>query len=150
MLQMHRVFCATPWELEAERRRFYDLLGEFNEKEGMSKGILFVPVTVVNIRDKRPLQYAIDENIRDARFYLQLLCEDWGPVERNFRRDYNLALQTMPAGSVAVLAKEEPGVSPAADLPEPQARFSTMAEFDQCVRNVLAAWFGILAGNQCA
>jgi hypothetical protein len=146
MFQMHRIFCATPWDLEAERRRSYDLIGNFNETAAMQAGILYVPVTLTNIRDKRPLQYVIDENIRDCRHYLLLLTEDWGPVERNFRNDYHLALQcvadpTLPMHSVAVLRKKQLSAVPVAEgLPEPQATFSTLVEFDGCVNRLLANW----------
>ena len=66
MYQFHRIFLATPWEMEGERRRFYDLVGDFNEAHSMACGILFTPVTIVNIRDKRPFQYMIEENIQDS------------------------------------------------------------------------------------
>jgi hypothetical protein len=158
MFQMHRIFCATPWELEAERDRFHDLIGNFNEAAAMQKGVLFVPVTLVNIRDKRPMQYAVDENIRDCRHYILLLTEDWGPVERNFRNDYHLALQciadpALPMHSVAVLAKKQLAGVPLAEglsephLPEPHAIFSTLTEFDDCVNKLLPAWLESIAPN---
>ena len=143
---MHRIFCATPWELEAERGRFHDLIGSFNETAAMPRAVLYVPVSLLNIRDKRPVQYAVDENIRDCSHYILLLTEDWGPVERNFRNDYRLALQcaadpAVPMRSVAVLRKQQlSGVPLAEGLPEPQATFSTLAEFDDCVNKLLAAW----------
>jgi hypothetical protein len=147
MFQMHRIFCATPWELEAERGRFHDLIGNFNETAAIQKGILYVPVSLINIRDKRPLQYAVDENIRDCRHYILLLSEDWGPAERNFRNDYHLALQcvaepALPMHSVAVLCKKQlSGVPLAEGMPKPKATFSTLAEFDNCVNSLLADWF---------
>jgi hypothetical protein len=150
---MHRVFCATPWEMEAERVRFYDVIGEFNEAAAMPKGILFVPVTLTNVRDKRPMQYAVDENIRDCRHYILLLTEDWGPVERNFRNDYQLALHcaadpNLPMHSFAVLAKKQPSGPPLAEgLPEPQAQFSTLAEFDGCLKSLLADWLESLVST---
>jgi len=153
---MHRIFCATPWELEEERNRFHNLIGNFNEATAMQKGILYVPVTLINIRDKRPLQYAVDENIRDCRHYLLLLSEDWGPVERNFRNDYHLALQcvsdpALPMYSVAVLAKKQLSGAPLAEgLPQPSAVFSTLTEFDRCVNNLLPAWFESLASTGAA
>ena len=49
MYRIHRVFCATAWELEGERRAFYDLLGEFNEAEAMRRGVLYVPVSLTNV-----------------------------------------------------------------------------------------------------
>lgn len=156
MLQMHRIFCATPWELEAERFRFYDVIGQFNETVAMPKGVLYVPVTVSNGMDKRPLQYAIDENIRDCRHYILLLTEDWGPAARNFRNDYALAVQciddpALPMQSVAVLAKKQPSGQPLAEgLPEPQAAFSTPAEFDECVTALLSDWLETLTAQQNA
>ena len=146
MYQLHRVFCATPWELERERTRFYDLVGAFNESAAMSQGVLFVPVTLPNVRDKRPIQYAVDENIQDCRYYIQVLLDDWGPTERNFRNDYHLALESvddraLPMRGVAVLAKKpSPGAGLAEGLPEPLAFFATAAEFDSCITGLLTGW----------
>ncbi len=50
----------------------------------MPHGVLYVPVSLTSVGDKRPLQYAVDDNIRECRHYLVLLTEDWGPPERNF------------------------------------------------------------------
>jgi hypothetical protein len=41
--------CTTPWELEKERRRFYDVTGSFNENRPMKQGLFYVPVTITNI-----------------------------------------------------------------------------------------------------
>lgn len=153
MFRMHRIFCATPWELEDERNRFHDLISNFNETAAMPLGVLYVPVTLFNIRDKRPMQYAIDENIRDCRHYILVLSGEWGPVERNFRTDYDLALQcvadpTLPMQSVAVLSKKQlSAVPPAAGLPGPHATFSTPKEFDDCVNNLLAIWLESLSSS---
>jgi hypothetical protein len=153
MFQMHRVFCATPWELEAERGRFHDLIGQFNETVALHEGVLYVPVTLASIRDKRPLQYAVDENIRDCRHYILVLSEDWGPIERNFRNDYYLALQSiadpgLPMQSAAVLARMQPSEQLlAGDLPEPSATFSTFAEFDECINGLLSEWFESLRAH---
>jgi hypothetical protein len=153
MFQMHRIFCATPWEMEAERFRYYDVIGKFNELMAMPKGVLFVPVTLTAVRDKRPIQYAVDENIRDCRFYILLLADDWGPAERDFRGDYRLALEcaadpSLAMQSAAVLHKRQPGGLPLADgLPEPGATFSTPAEFDECVTSLLAEWLELLVSG---
>ena len=146
MYQMHRIFCATAWEHEAERRRFDEVIGRFNETRAMEKGVLFVPVSLVNVQDKRPYQYAIEENIRDCRHYLLLLLDDWGPPQRNFKNDYHLALQAvqdpaLPMHSIAVLAKKSPSGEPLADgLPVPDAWFSTLQEFDECLMSLLFSW----------
>jgi hypothetical protein len=153
MFQTHRIFCATPWELEAERYRFYDVVGRFNEAAAIQKGILFVPVALTNVMDKRPLQYTIDQNICDCRHYILLLEENWGPEARNFRHDYQLALRcvddpALPMRSVAVLEKRDPaGRQPAESLPEPRATFSTLTEFDDCVTALLSEWLVTLTGE---
>jgi hypothetical protein len=72
MFQLHRIFCATPRDMEAERSRFYDTVAEFNETNAMPQGILFVPVSLNDVRDKRAIQHAVDENIRDCRYYVRV------------------------------------------------------------------------------
>ena len=161
MFQMQRVFCATPWEMEAERTRFHDVVGRVNETLAMPGGRIYVPVTLVNIGDKRPMQYAVDENIRDCSYYILLLADDWGPVQRNFRSDYQLALEcaadpALPMQRVAVLRKKLPIgaeaslATPAGDLPEPHADFSTIEEFDERVVSLLTGWLESLAPREAA
>jgi hypothetical protein len=131
--------------MEAERRAFHEIMGNFNENEAMRHGVLFVPVALTNVRDKRLYQFDVDENIRACRHYLLLLSEGWGPAERNFENDYHLAVQcvadpALPMRSVAVLHKRQKPLD--AGTPEPQAAFSTIAEFGQCVNSLLADWLG--------
>lgn len=162
MFQMHRVFCASPWELEAERNRFYQLIGQFNQEFAMRHGVLYVPVSLIGVGDKRPLQYAIDDNIRECGHYLLLLTGDWGPPQRNFRCDYDLALQcaddpALPMKTVDVIINDRrspqslAGDSSADPLPAATARFSSLAEFDECVNGLLAGWLeSLLAGNRAS
>lgn len=155
MFQMRRVFCATPWEMEAERMRFHDVIGRVNETVAMPRGSLYVPVTLLNVRDKRPMQYVVDENIRDCSYYILLLADEWGPVERNFRSDYHLALEclanpALPMQRVAVLQKKLPGATPARDLPEPQVAFSTIEEFDECIAALLVGWLESMPPREVA
>jgi hypothetical protein len=151
MYQMHRIFCATPWELEGERFAFYDIVGEFNERKAMQRGILFVPVALTSVRDKRPYQFDVENNIRACRHYILLVSEDWGPAARNFQNDYHLALQcaadpALPMHSIAVLAKKQPSGPPlAAGMPDPMATFATPGEFDECMTSLLADWLESLA-----
>jgi hypothetical protein len=146
MYQMHRVFCATPWELEGERRAFYDIVGGFNERAAMPNGILLIPVTLNQLRDKRPHQFSVEDNIRACRYYILLLDKDWGPAERNFENDYRLALQcaadpALPMQSVAVLHKKQLSGQPLpAGMPEPESTFSTHAEFRDCIDTLLSKW----------
>jgi hypothetical protein len=156
MYRMHRIFFATPWELEAERMRFHNVLGAFNETSAMPQGILFIPVTLLNVRDKRPTQYEVNDNIRHCRHYILALSEDWGPVERNFKNDYHLALQcaadpALPMQSVAILAKRQASGDPLApNIPAPAATFSTPNEFDACLNQLLSAYLASLASKGAA
>ena len=160
MFQMHRIFCATPWELEAERGRFHDSIGQFNETAAQREGILYIPVTLVNIRDKRPFQYVINENIRDSRHCIFLLSDGWGPPERNFRNDYYHAVQAIDDSasalqSVTVLAKKMPSGQPVAldsskDLPLADDTFSTLDSFDNCLNGLLSTWLRTLLNRNAA
>ena len=151
MYRMLRVFCATAWELEGERRAFYDLLGGVNEKLAMQQDVLYVPVSLTNTPDKRPYQYTVDENIRACRHYILAVDEDWGPKERNFERDYRLALKcredaSLPMSQVAILVRNLPDGSAPAFVETlrtagfESALFSTPEEFVELVRAMLASW----------
>lgn len=122
MFQLNRVFCATSWELEGERRAFYDVVAQVNESQGTGHGKLYLPVSLTNVRDKRPLQYTVEENIRDSAAYLLALSGDWGPLERHFERDLRLALELQrdpaaPMRHVALLLRRSPA-SPTSFLAE--------------------------------
>lgn len=140
--------------MEAERSCFYDVIGQFNEAHSMASGILYVPVSLVNVRDKRPVQYVVDENIRDSRHFILLLSENWGPIERNFENDYLLAREcaadpALPMHEVALLRRIERSGRPLADgIPEPDAAFATMDEFKECIRSLLERWFANLNANK--
>ena len=152
MYRFLRVFCATAWEMEGERRAFHDVLGEFNETVAMQHGILYVPVSLTNTPDKRPYQYTIDENIRDSRHYLLVVTEDWGPKERNFERDYRLALASqadpaLPMKATAILLARMPdGSVPSfgASLELAGFAFTPFAntdEFRVMARQLFSDWF---------
>ena len=151
MYRMFRIFCATAWELEGERIAFCDDIGRFNEAEAMKANILYVPVCLLNMRDKRPLQYSIEQNIRDSSYYILCLSEDWGPKERNFARDYRLALQcrddaSLPMRHTQILLRTDIPGRPhpfAAELAKEGFScevFSTMAEFQQILHRLLSEW----------
>jgi hypothetical protein len=160
MYRMLRIFCATAWELEGERRAFYDVIGAFNETDAMKQGILYVPVSLTNTPDKRPHQYTIEENIRDSQHYILALDSEWGPKERNFERDYLLAQECrsnpgLPMSQVALLLRNEPGGAPSPFAPTLQAQgipyiaFSGVEDFQQVVRCLLAEWLASDAGTGC-
>ena len=140
--------------MEAERSCFYDVLGQFNEAHAMVQGVLYVPVSLVNIRDKRPVQYLVEENIRDSRHFILLLSQDWGPIERNFEDDYLFAREcaadpAFPMREIALLRRIGRAGRPLADgIPEPDAAFSTLDEFKECIRNLLDRWLASLNANK--
>jgi hypothetical protein len=152
--QMHRVFCATPGDLEEERQAFYKVVAELNEQEAMPRGILFVSVSLVpNMTDKRAYQGPVAENIRACRYYIQVLEDSWGPPQRNFERDYALAMKcagdtASPMQEVTVFFKKpllphrvEPEIQELkARLNAPE--FETIPEFQEQLRRQLSVWLG--------
>jgi hypothetical protein len=157
MYRMLRVFCATAWELEGERLAFYDVVGQFNE-EAMKLGILYVPVSLTNAPDKRPLQYTVNQNIRDCRHYILATDEDWGPRERNFERDYRLAIEcaadaTLPMKGAEILVRTQPDGSPSpfgsvlSAAGFPCRNFSTTSDFVETVKQLLSAWLPVDAAE---
>jgi hypothetical protein len=156
LLRLNRVFCATSWELEGERDAFYKVIGQFNEEAGMSKNILFVPVSLLNVADKRRFQHVIDENYRDCTYIIFALIDGWGPRERNFRGDYKRAMEwkndpSLPIRDVLYLEKKSDLDEPRDQtLPEPHLTFETTAEFSAEIRKLLAGWLADLAAEETA
>ena len=151
MYRMHRIFCATAWETEGERRAFYDLLGEFNETHGIPAGTLYVPVSLININDKRPYQYTVEDNIRQCLYYILVPGDDWGPPERCFERDYRFARNcaadpALPMRESAILLRNQPDGSPPAFAAVLDAaghaytRFTVMEDFQAAVSTLLHRW----------
>ena len=151
--RMFRVFCATPSDaeadLEAERHAFHDVVGKLNEAEGIPRGILFVPVSVLpNMASLIAFQQVVDENVRDSAFYIQVLGHTWGSPTRNFEHQYQLARQC--CGEVSLFFKVPNGlpVEPAvARLREslsttetPPVDFADLDDFRTHLRSQLSAW----------
>jgi hypothetical protein len=149
---MHRIFCATPGDLEEERQAFYKVMGEFNEAHAMPRGILFVSISIVPYGgDKRTYQGAVSENIRSCRYYIQVLEDTWGPPEKNFERDYAVARRSLedpalPMQDVVVLFKKpllphqvEPGIAQLKESMEVH-EFSTLEEYRDRLRKLLTGW----------
>ena len=149
---MHRVFCATPAGLEAERQAFYDVMGEFNAAEAMPRGILMVAVSLPPTTDKRRYEQVMEENVRACRYYLQVLEADWGPPERNFERDFSLAREcvddpAMPMREAAVLFKKTQAgtAEPPMACGSQRFDFAGVEEFRGIVRALLGRWLETLA-----
>ena len=150
MYQLHRIYCATPWELEEERRAFTGLVGNFNETAAMKRGVLYIPVSLVaNFRDKRPMQSVVNENIRSCRHYVQVLDtapgDGWGVPERNFERDFRLALEcsadpSLPMREVVVLLKKPPRPPAGLDGSVRVEGFVNVDEFKQQLSALFSDW----------
>jgi hypothetical protein len=149
----HRVFCATPGDLEGEREAFYTVMAEFNEAESMPHGLLLVAVSITpNMAQLPPYWKAIEENIQDSRYYIQVLGDTWGPPFRNFEPMYKTAgacleKPELPMRVVAVLFKSLPPDQPLepaveklkSELSNP-IEFSDVESFRRAVRALLSNW----------
>lgn len=151
---MHRIFCATSDDMEAERQAFYDAIGSFNEKSAMARGVLFVPVSIpVNMPDKRPFQPVVDENIRSSRYYVQVFGNSAWPEHRNFARDYALALDcasdsASPMCEVAALVRHTPdAANPDATvyLAHRVLQYASPEEFTRHCQELLGGWLQSVA-----
>jgi len=150
---MHRIFCATPGDLEEEREAFYSVMAKFNETKAMPRGILFVSLSIVpGVADKRAFQPAVSENIRTCRYYIQVLEDTWGPPEKNFERDHALAVKCaadpdQPMQDVAVLFKKpllphqvEPSVSELKRSRGGELAFETIEQYREHLWAMLSKW----------
>jgi hypothetical protein len=145
--EMCRVFCATPGDLEDERQAFYQVMGEFNEREAMPRGVLFVSVSIPpHMTNKLAYRNVVDENVRACKFFVQVLHDTWGPPERSFAREYSMAAQC--AGR-AVLFKAPNGrpIEPEVLALKQQSageEFGDLDDFKQRLRAQLSAWLATI------
>ena len=74
-----KVFIASPGGLRVEREAFRDEIRAYNESEGLPTGVQFLPVGWEETlgRVGRP-QAIINEDVRDADYFILLLCDRWG------------------------------------------------------------------------
>ena len=152
----YRIFCATPGELEAERRAF-DELAEIYETEAMAKNILLVVLSIVPyIVNKLPFQLVVDANVAIRKFFALVLDDPWGPPTGNFEPDYTLPcrLKADPAEAmegIAIFCKAadpaqiEPTVqrlksSRPSQRDGPSYEFATLDEFKRQLRAQLSDW----------
>lgn len=164
--EMHRIFCATPFELEEERLAFHAAVSRFNESEAMPRNLLFIPVTLPpNLADKRAYHNVLLENIRDARYFVQLLEDSWGPPGRNFERDYAMARQYVEGGAhkireIALIFKkpllphrveqEIVELKKQAKAEGSLVEFAGVEEFQEILTRLMARWMEALPLAQSA
>jgi len=154
---MHRVFCATPGDLEAERKAFHDAIGEVNESQGISREVLLVPVSIVpNMANKTMFQPMVEANLRSCAYFVLVLHDTWGSPRHNFEAEYNLACQLKADASalmrgIALFFKSangrqvEPKIQELRSLAAGQQDFSvcdfeSIEEYKQQLRAQLAEW----------
>lgn len=155
---MHRIFVATPLELEDERLTLHETISEFNQDVAMPCNRLIVTVSLPpHMVDKRAYQAAITDNIRAVRYYVQLLEDSWGPPTRNFERDHAIAQKYAAEGTHAcknvALMFKKPLLPHRVDADIVALKHSlgdSLIEFDSPVelkvlfRAMLATWFQAL------
>jgi hypothetical protein len=154
---IHRIFCAAAAELEPERQTFLDLVSALNEAEAMPRNLLLVPVSIMPyVTNKLAFQSAMGANVRECRFFVQLLQDTWGPPERNFEAEYKLAAELSgdPASlmkGVALFFKAADGLELDPGIRElkksAQSRngcaayeFTSMEQYKQQLQSQLSAW----------
>ena len=154
---LHRIFCSTPGDLESERQAFHDVIGEVNEAEGVRRNVLFAPVSIVPLMmNKLFYQPAVDANIRECKFFVQVLQHTWGPPEKNCESDYHLAcrLQDDPGSPVEQIAlffrtadglEVEPGILQLKSSLQSQPgraayEFASLEDYKRQLRNQLSEW----------
>lgn len=142
--EMHRIFCATPGDLEPERQAFHHVMGEFNQSQAMSRGILFVTVSVLpNMVHLPTFEAVLDENVRACSYYIQVLGESWGPPTRNFERYFELAKECsldpgLPMREAVALVKSLP-VTLHADGAR-NIEYADIGSYKQQLRALLSEW----------
>jgi hypothetical protein len=152
-----RIFCSTPGDLEGERQAFHDVVGEVNEAVGLPRNVLFAPVSIVPLMvNKLFYQPAVEANVRECKFFVQVLQHTWGPQERNFKCDFDMAWHLksdpgFPMEGVALFFKAadgfdvEPGILQLKSSMQSQPgcaiyEFASLDEYKQQLRDQLSAW----------
>lgn len=152
---MHRVFCAVPEGLEVEYHAFHEVVGEVNIAPAMDRGVLFVPVAVVpRMKDLAIFRPIIEQNVREASYYVQVLAGTFGAPERDFAPIFEVARASRDPSEIAVLLKTlAPGsaVDPEAarlrsDPGLPCWEYGGLDEFRGRLRSVLHGWLARITG----
>jgi tetratricopeptide (TPR) repeat protein len=78
-MKAYRVFIASPGGLDAERRKFNEILSEYNRIDGYARGIIYIPVgweeTLGGVG--RPQSF-INDDVKKCDYFLLLLWDRWG------------------------------------------------------------------------
>ena len=145
---MHRVFCSTPGDLESERLLFHNVVAEVTESEGMPRQTLLVPVTCLRNEHLLLFRKAVEENVRQCAYFVQVLNDSWGmgdsfkglyPFAAACRDNPNEPMQEMAvfikgsgSGKSLLQSIDTPGV--------PVFIFNSNEEFTAGLRTLLTQW----------
>jgi hypothetical protein len=159
-----RIFCATPGDLELERRAFQSAVAEVNEHVGLARSILLVPVCALGAATLGYFNEALRDNVRACRGFIQVLGGSWGPPLADNEGLFDLALACrddfgLPMQTVAVFLKDippqrrEPAVlrfreKLAEAAPVPVLLYADIPSFEIAVRDLLTAWHEQIAQPQ--
>jgi hypothetical protein len=152
----YRIFCATPPELEDERRTFEAAVARFVEAVSMPDAVLFAPASLpppMHVALSKPL---IESNIQMCDFIVHVFGERWPDPLFAGWIDYALASVEDPSTatrSVTVLFRNYKDAAPElrrlreALASEGKCRledFNTTDDLSMTVRSLLTAWYAPL------
>jgi len=139
-----QIFCSTPGELEEERLAFHEVVGQVNQGEGIAKGVLFAPVSILpHMANKTFFQPSVDDNVRDSKFFVQILHDTWGPPHKNFAREFEMALRSKAGSEIAVFLKAG-GISLSLPPEIAISEFTELGAFQEQLHLQLSAWLGAI------
>jgi hypothetical protein len=121
-MYLHRVFCSTPAGLELERTLFEEIVGAVNQGAPPGAGHLLLPVSVPpNLSNMEMFRPAIEQNVVDSEFFIQVFAGDWGLPGRDFKPYFPLALRALsdpnaPMKGLACAVSQSPGNAAISEL----------------------------------
>lgn len=135
-VRIYRVFIASPSGLEAERRRFREVLSEWNELFCLDRRVGFYPIgwedTLPGVG--RP-QTLINAGVRKSDFLVLVLWDRWGtppggngPFTSGTEEEFDLAKRCLSNGSMRQIVVLFKGVPPR-QLSDPGDQLNRVQEF---------------------
>lgn len=75
----YRIFVGSPSGLEEERKRFREVVNEYNESDALENGVLFIPVGwELTLRGMGRPQQLINDDLKRCDYCVILLHDRWG------------------------------------------------------------------------
>jgi hypothetical protein len=132
----YRVFIASPSGLDEERRRFREILNEFNEDQAIESGVMFIPIgwelTLAGMG--RP-QGLVNDDLQRCDYSVLLLHDRWGnppsligPYSSGTEEEYHLVRRLITEGTMKNLVVFFKEVDESR-LSEPDAQLENVRDF---------------------